>query len=211
MNTITSRVLAVTLFIFASTVVTSSAQNVLVGGPCEGCEAIFEYLSETTGPLPSSATLPGFAGASQELELRGSILMPDGQTPAENVILYIYHTNTDGEYATRGDEQGWARRHGYIRGWIKTGPDGRYTFRTHMPGSYSSLPAHVHPLILEPNGMYYYLESWFFKGDPNYNENHEEGGRGGNGLVALAEENGVLIAERDIVLGLNVPGYDHDR
>ncbi len=205
-------VVHVILFLLVNAASTVSAQGTLKGGPCEGCEAVFEYRHEVDGPLSPTATLPGFAAAERKLLLRGRILMHDGETPAENIILYIHQTNEDGVYATRGDERGWGRRHGYIRGWIKTGPDGHYAFHTQMPGSYSTQPAHVHPTILEPDGSYYYLTSWFFEGDPNYNENHHsEGDRGGSGLVALFEEDGLLVGERDIVLGLNVPGYENAR
>lgn len=189
-----------------------AAQPRLVGGPCEGCEAVLEYRTVADRPLTPVDTLPGYADAERKLLLRGRILMPDGRTPAPGVVLYIHHTNEEGEYATRGDETGWGRRHGYIRGWIRTGDDGRYSFFTRMPGSYSSQPAHVHPFILEPDGRFYYVESWFFEGDPNYDpDGHSEGGRGGDGLVSLIEQDGLLVAERDFVLGLNVPGYSDAR
>lgn len=203
--------LTVVLFLPLGAVSPAVAQGTLVGGPCEGCEAVFEYRDVADRPLTPVDTLPGFTAAERKLLLRGRILEPDGETPAEDVILYVYHTNADGEYATRGDEEGWGRRHGYIRGWIRTDADGRYAFYTRMPGSYSSNPAHIHPTVLEPDGRYYYLTSWFFEGDPNYDEGHPGDGRGGDGLVALDEEDGLLIAERDIVLGLNIPGYDDER
>jgi len=191
--------------------VACDAQPRLVGGPCDGCEAVLEYRDVVDRPLTPTDTLPGFAVAERKLMLRGRILMPDGETPANDVILYIYHTNEAGEYETRGDEVGWGRQHGHIRGWIRTDEDGRYAFYTRVPGSYSSNPAHVHPLILEPDGRYYYLTSWFFEGDPNLDDGHSEGGRGGEGVVSYREENGLLVAERDIVLGFNVPGYDDAR
>lgn len=204
--------MSVVLFLCVGAASTASAQGVLLGGPCEGCEAVFEYRDVADRPLTPVDTLPGFADAEQKLLLRGRIFEPDGETPAEGIILYIYHTNADGEYATRGDEEGWGRRHGYIRGWIKTAADGQYAFYTRMPGSYSSNPAHIHPTVLEPDGRYYYVASWFFEGDPNYDErHHSEGDRGGSGLVAPFEEDGLMVAERDIVLGLNVPGYDNER
>lgn len=182
------------------------AQGTLVGGPCEGCEAVFEWGDRELTPTD---TLPGFEQAEQQLILRGTIFEPDGDTPAKDVILYIYHTDEQGIYATRGDESGWARRHGYIRGWIKTGADGRYAFYTRMPGSYSSNPAHIHPTILEPNGRYYYIDEVLFAGDPAL-ENAQEiiNERGGSGIVSLKREGDMLVAERDIILGRNVPGYE---
>ncbi|NNF04200.1 MAG: intradiol ring-cleavage dioxygenase, partial [Rhodothermales bacterium] len=99
---------------------TCTAQPRLVGAPCEGCEAVHEYRDVADRPLTPVDTLPGFDAARQKMLLRGRIFMPDGETPASGVILYVHHTNEVGEYATLGDEFGWGRRHGYIRGWIRT-------------------------------------------------------------------------------------------
>lgn len=185
----------------------------LVGGPCEGCEAIFEFGDK---PLRAVDTLPGFADGGTRIKLTGIIYQPDGKTPASDVILYIYHTDTSGIYPTRGDETGWARRHGYIRGWIKTDRDGRYTFYTRRPGQYPNRtdPMHIHATILEPNGSYYYLHDYYFKDDPSLSK--EEAAkteiRGGNGRVlSLQPEGELLVGRRDIVLGRNVRGYTGDR
>lgn len=76
-----------------------------------------------------------------------------------------------------------------------------------MPGSYSENPAHIHPTILEPNEKYYYIDQYLFKGDPNLNEEFGSG-QGGSGIVELTKEGNMLVAERDITLGLHVPGYE---
>ncbi|MUP45332.1 intradiol ring-cleavage dioxygenase [Gramella sp. BOM4] len=178
----------------------------LVGGPCEGCEAVLEF----SGKLNSVDTLPDFKSAKNKLKITGTIYKPDGKTPAENVILYIHHTNAEGVYPTRGDEEGWAARHGYLRGWIKTGKDGHFTFYTQIPGSYpdGKTPAHIHPIILEPNGNYYYLSGYFFKGDPLLSEHHiEDPPRGSKGVVSLEKDGELAIIERNFILGRGVPDY----
>lgn len=186
----------------------SFSQGTLVGGPCEGCEAVFEYGDLE---LTQTDTLPGFEEKEPKLKITGTIYKKDGKTPAEDVIMYIYHTNREGVYPTRGDEKGWARRHGYIRGWIKTDADGKYTFYTFKPGSYSSNPAHIHPTILEPNGKYYYIDEIRFKGDPKldnvrqYIEN-----RGGSGIVEPKKKGELLVVERDIILGKNISDYNQE-
>lgn len=182
----------------------------LVGGPCEGCEAIFEYGNKTLSPVD---TLVDFNEAGPKLKIIGTIYLPDGKTPAKNVILYIYHTNQNGIYPTHGDETGWARRHGYIRGWVKTDTDGTYTFYTLKPGAYPSRaePAHIHIIILEPDGKYYWIGSYFLEDDPLLTDKQRSisSPRGGNaGVLKLREENNLLVGERNIVLGLNVPGYE---
>ncbi|MGD8748922.1 MAG: hypothetical protein PVI44_10670 [Balneolaceae bacterium] len=182
----------------------------LVGRPCEGCEAVFEYGDITLTPVD---TLPDFNRDGPKLKITGTIYKNDGKTPASDVILYIYHTNQKGVYETLGNETGWARRHGHIRGWIKTGKDGRYTFYTLKPGTYPnrSAPAHIHPLILEPNGKYYWLGSYLFEGDPllTDEQRNPDSPRGGSsGVMTLEKEKGLWVGYRDIILGLNVPGYE---
>ena len=176
-------------------------------GNCEGCEAIFEYGNKK---LKAVDTLPGYYEPGDKLKVTGVIYQPDGKTPAKDVIFYIYHTNTGGIYPTKGAETNWSRRHGYIRGWIKTGADGVYTFYTVMPGAYPerNAAAHIHPTILEPNGKYYWVDEYHFKGDPLLATMQAlSSPRGGAGIVTLEREGTMLVAKRDIVLGKNVPGY----
>ncbi|MFN7117445.1 MAG: intradiol ring-cleavage dioxygenase [Saprospiraceae bacterium] len=180
-----------------------------VGGSCEGCEAIYEYGKKK---LSSVDTLPDFFDKGPKLKVTGTIYKKDGKTPAKDVILYIYHTDQTGVYPTKGGETGWARRHGYIRGWIKTGADGKYTFYTLRPASYpnSKNPQHIHPTIKEPGKSEYYIDEYQFADDPfltpeqrKYCEN-----RGGSGIKQTTQSGDLQVFKRDIILGLNIPGYD---
>ncbi|MBI1341929.1 MAG: intradiol ring-cleavage dioxygenase [Terrimonas sp.] len=180
----------------------------LVGAPCEGCEAVLEYGNKDLQPID---TLPDFYEQGEALKVSGTIFHPDG-SPAKGVILYLYHTNQQGIYATKAGETGWAKRHGYIRGWVKTDKEGHYTFYTLIPGIYPdrSNPAHIHPTILEPNGKYYWIESYHFAGDPLLTEKemNPEAPRGGStGVLTLKKEDNTWVGRRDIMLGKNVPGY----
>lgn len=182
----------------------------LVGGPCEGCEAVFEYGDRD---LSRTDTLPDFHNNGVRLKVEGCIYHSDGKTPATGVILYVYHTNQEGLYAPKKWARGWAEKHGYNRTWLKTGQDGRYSFYTLKPAPYPnrSGPAHIHYTILEPNGKYYWLGSCHFEGDSLLTEKeiNPEAPRGGHsGLLTLREEKGLLVGTRDIVLGKNVPGYE---
>ncbi|MBW3544241.1 MAG: intradiol ring-cleavage dioxygenase [Bacteroidetes bacterium] len=179
----------------------------LVGGPCEGCEAIHEYGDKQ---LLAVDTLPEFGKAGTPLKITGTIYQPDGITPAEGVILYIYHTNQEGIYPTRGEEKGWGRRHGYLRGWIKTGADGQYIFYTQQPGTYPSRdePAHIHATIKEPHINEYYIDDYNFADDPLLRQTScRQKSRGGAGVVELRKEGDLWVARRDIVLGLNIDNY----
>ena len=184
-------------------------QKTLVGGPCEGCEAVFEYEKE----LHSIDTLPDLDEKGIPLRISGTVYLPDGKTPAPEVILYLYHTNPQGIYATKGDETGWAKRHGYIRGWVKTDKEGHYTFYTLKPGAYPSrtIPAHIHVTILEPDGRYYWVGSYHFAGDSLLTEaekNPEDPRCGSTGLMVLEREGEMWTGTRDFILGRNVPGYN---
>ena len=179
-----------------------------VGGPCEGCEALLEYGERT---LNTVDTLPLFEETEPELKITGTVYQKDGKTPAKDVILYIYHTNREGIYQKKGDEKGWARRHGFIRGWVKTGKSGRYTFYTFRPGSYPdrSEPEHIHLTVKEPGTNEYYLDDFVFDDDPLLKKSDRKNfrNRGGSGIVKPMAKDGMLYVERDIILGKNIPGY----
>ena len=190
----------------------TGVSDVKVGAGCEGCEAIYE------SPVPfeklnNTDTLPGFA-SGPPLLVTGTIFHRDGKTPAQGVILYVYHTDQAGNYSTRGDEKGWGKRHGYMRGWMKTGPDGRYAFYTSVPASYpnSNNPKHIHPTIKEPGKTEYWIDEFVFDDDPLLpaSERNRSNPVGGNGVLKPIMQNGMLVAKRDIILGLNVQNYPKD-
>jgi len=181
----------------------------IIGGGCEGCEAIFEFGNKE---LTKIDTLPKFQETEPKLKISGIVYHKDGKTPAENVILYIYQTNRDGIYETKGDEHGWARRHGYIRGWIRTGSDGKYTFYTFRPASYpdASESEHIHITVKEPDKNEYYIDEYVFDDDPLLTKKERSSleNRGGSGIMKPQKENGILTIERNIILGLNIPNYE---
>ncbi|HNP18503.1 MAG TPA: intradiol ring-cleavage dioxygenase [Fulvivirga sp.] len=180
-----------------------------VGGPCEGCEAIYEFGDKLLTPVD---TLPEFAAATTKIKITGTVFQKDGHTPAKNVILYVYQTNSKGIYEKREGETGWAQRHGHFRGWMKTNADGQYTFYTFRPGSYpnTSEPQHIHLTVKEPDKNEYYLDSYIFDDDPLLTKAKRErlDNRGGSGIIKLQSGDSISIAKRDIILGLNIPDYD---
>ena len=181
-----------------------------VGGPCEGCEAIYE------SPVPFQKlswrdTLPDYGAPGEKLHLEGVVYQSDGKTPAPGVVLYIYHTDQTGVYPTRGGEKGWDRRHGYLRGWVKTNDKGAYAFYTLKPIGYNQgqAPAHIHITVKEPDVNEYWIDEYLFADDPQLSPDDRNGGqgRGGSGVVQPERQGNVLVAKRNIILGKNVPAY----
>ena len=198
------------LLLFSScTSQTNKTTGTIVGGPCEGCEAIYEY---GDNDLNNIDTLPNFEHSNVPLKVSGTIYEMDTKTPAENVILYVYHTNSEGIYETKGNEKGWGKRHGYIRGWIKTGKDGKYTFYTSRPAAYPNTdePEHIHITVKEPKRNEYYIDAVVFSDDELLTSENKKAltNRGGSGIVTPVNENGILTVNRDIILGLNIPNYE---
>ena len=190
---------------------TCIAQPKKVGGPCEGCEAIYE------SPVPfekleSFIKLPdaGWNG-KKPLGINGTVFKADGKTPAPGVVLYFYHTDETGHYPTKGNEKGWAKRHGYLRGWAKTGEKGEYKFVTLRPAPYpgSTEPAHIHVILKEPGINEYYIDEFLFSDDPLLTAEKLQHlpNRGGSGITKLFDVGNMFKGARNIYLGKNIPGY----
>ena len=191
---------------------TQNKNNTLkkIGGGCEGCEVIL------TSPVPFDKlnwidTLPDFNETGPKMILSGIIFKADGKTPAKDVVLYIYHTDQTGHYTNKYNEKGMAGRQGYIKGWIKTNDKGEYKFYTLNPAPYpaTNIPAHVHPTIKEPGKNEYYIDEYRFEDDPflTESERKKQELRGGSGIIVLEKKGNILYGKRNIVLGLNIPGY----
>ena len=180
-----------------------------VGGPCECCEAWREGLP---GQLSWQTTIAPADEPGESLEVSGVLFQKDGKTPAAGVILYVYHTDNEGRYSRGTGATECARRHGRLRGWMKTDANGRYRFRTIRPASYpnSTAEQHIHPIIKEPGLKEYWIDEFTFDDDPLLTSKVRKRmqNRGGSGILKPGRNaEGVWVAERNIVLGENVPGY----
>jgi protocatechuate 3,4-dioxygenase beta subunit len=155
----------------------------------------------------ASASEPG-----ARMEINGTIYQVDGKTPAPNVILYAYHTDAKGYYTPSPNATNIARRHGHLRGWVKTNASGEYKFTTIRPAPYPErdIPAHIHPIVKEPGKNEYYIDEYVFDDDPLLTQEKRSRleNRGGSGIVHLTKSSdGVWTGKRNIILGLNIPDY----
>jgi len=180
-----------------------------VGGPCEGCEAIYES-PVAFDSLSNLCWLPDWNEKGTKLAVNGVVYKTDG-TPAAGVIIYFYHTDQKGVYPTKGNESGWAKRHGYLRGWMKTNEKGEYKFFTLKPAPYpgANAEAHIHITIKEPDKNEYWIDEIVFDDDPLLTAEKRKllKNRGGSGILKTKDVGNMLKAERNIYLGKNIPGY----
>ena len=197
----------------------SSSQKVQstadVGGPFENREFTYYNIPRN---ISATDTSPGFTQSGQKLLVTGIIYQSDGKTPAPDVLLYYYQTNSEGRYVHKPEEKrsmppnDRGQTHGYIRGWVKTGNDGRYSIYTIRPGSYpdATEPAHIHVTIKEPNDIAeYWIDDFVFDDDKLLTQRHRDrlSKRAGSGILELKIKDDLLVGERNLVLGLNIPGY----
>lgn len=186
----------------------------IIGGPCEGCEGVFEGLPATISSVTRIAR-PGEPG--QRMIIDGIVRDRSGASVA-GVIVYAYQTDASGIYRPLENAPGTsARRHGQLRGWAMTDSLGGYRFITIRPGHYPqrNAPQHVHMHVIEPGCCTYYIGSIVFRDDPLLSEAASrvaETDRGGSGRTNPTRgADGVWQVRRDIRLGAGVPGYDEAR
>jgi len=163
-----------------------------------------DYLAEEfpgrADEIPAHITITNAAERGEPLEISGRCLSWQTGEPVPGVIVYAYHTDGIGLYA------GGPRRtrHARLRGWMRTGSDGVYGFRSVKPAPYpdGSMPAHVHLIVLEPARPPYWIDDIVFEGEFGVDAAYRAraGLRGGDGVVRLARVNGVWTGVRDIRL-----------
>lgn len=181
-----------------------------IGGGCDGCELMYIGMPKK---INSEDTSPGWNEKGQKLVVTGTVFQLDGKIPAPNVIIYYWQTDNDGYYSPRSEMEERVKRHGHIRGWVKTDKNGRYTIKTIRPAPYPNdiLPAHIHLSVKEPD-----LASEYYTDEINFDDDrlliahlkkYPQEKRGGNGIVKVLHKDSLQIAKHNIVLGLNIPNY----
>ena len=161
--------------------------------PCGACAA---------PPAPSwRTTIPPAGEPGQAIEVSGVIYRPDRRTPAPGLTLFVFHTDAAGRYNRR--VAGYAGENNpRLRGWMRTGLDGRYQFRTIKPGQYSG-PVHIHAHLFGPGRPEWFIREYLFAGDPLIAPDDRAAmanlGRFSPVVTLTRRADGVLTGERDLV------------
>ena len=107
------------------------ARGLISCGPTSSAE---QKAESPRANVPAKIAIISDKEPGEPLIVSGTIFAPDGQKPLEGITLYVYQTDTTGVYSTSG--AGGDNRNTRIHGVMRTGPDGRYEFRTIRPASY---------------------------------------------------------------------------
>ncbi|QOJ28284.1 MAG: intradiol ring-cleavage dioxygenase [Ignavibacteriales bacterium] len=186
-----------------------------VGGAFENSEFTYYGIPKSISAVDTS---PAWNHGGQKILLTGVVYQRDGKTPAPDVLLYYYQTNTEGRYLHKPEESrsmtpnNLGQTHGYIRGWVKTDADGKYSIYTTRPGAYPAAdePAHIHLTVKEPNDINeYYIDDYVFDDDPLLTTARRKRleNRCGSGVLRFVQQGELQVGERNIILGLNIPDY----
>jgi protocatechuate 3,4-dioxygenase beta subunit len=187
-----------------------SATNKIVGGGCDGCELMYVDMPKV---IHSENTSPGWNEKGQKLIVTGTVFQIDGRTPAPNVIIYYWQADNNGLYSPSPGMNEKAKKHGHIRGWMKTDTNGKYTIKTIRPAPYpkQQMAAHIHLSIKEPDiKNEYYTDEINFDDDKlliRHFKKYPQENRGGSGVMRVLLKDSLQIAEHNIILGLNIPNY----
>lgn len=135
--------------------------------------------------------------------ISGTVYEADGKTPAPDILIYFYHTDTEGYY---GRGAAGEPKHGHFRGWLLTDARGRYEFHSIKPAIYPvrKFAAHVHMTITGKNFREDWIDAILFEGDRliSAQERNQAGKRGGFNPILRLEKSadGILRGVRDIQL-----------
>ncbi|MDE0464015.1 MAG: protocatechuate 3,4-dioxygenase, partial [Caldilineaceae bacterium] len=128
--------------------------------------------------------------------------------PVPGAVVEIWQTDDNGIYMHPGDSNSSRRDVNFQSyGESETGPDGRYSFRTIMPGDYNPRPRHIHVKV-RMDGRELLTTQFYFSRDSNAGSDRIFAGAGEevSALIMEIEEgldsegNSVLTGRRDIVL-----------
>jgi protocatechuate 3,4-dioxygenase beta subunit len=149
-------------------------------------------------------TLSKKSDNDEPLIISGTVFESDGATPAPNILIYFYHTDSDGFYNRKLPGE---PLHGHFRGWLLTDQKGRYELSTFKPAPYPNRdnPAHIHMTLTSKTRKEESIDNIWFEGDPlitSEMKRKQMTGKGGFDPIVKLEKSagGILRGVRNIQL-----------
>ena len=137
-------------------------------------------------PERADLTEPGLRGRTIEL---GGLVLTRSCKPVERAIVDLWHADSKGEYDNTGFR---------LRGHVRTDAEGRYRFRTIVPGIYPGRTRHFHVKVAPPEGRLLTTQLYF----PGEAGNNADGLFRRELLIRTAKNEGALAGRFDFVLDM---------
>jgi protocatechuate 3,4-dioxygenase beta subunit len=150
-------------------------------------------LRQTEGPFfkpssPERADLIESGVPGQPIELAGFVLTR-GCKPVAHALVDLWQADDKGDY----DNSGFR-----LRGHVRADAEGRYRFRTIVPGAYEGRTRHFHVKVA-PQGGRLLTTQLYFPGEP---KNAKDGLYRKELLIRTAKDEGSLAGRFDFVLDM---------
>ena len=130
-------------------------------GDCETTNDILGPYYRPDAPTRSDMTFEGISGT--RVEVKGKVFASDCVTILPNALVEIWHCGANGQYDNDSEEFRHRAK------WI-TDEEGRYSFKTIIPGKYLNgelyRPSHIHYRVTEESSSEL-ISQIYFKGDPH--------------------------------------------
>lgn len=161
--------------------------------PCGRCAAP-AHIGSRSEVAPTNE--PG-----ERLNISGTIYQADGKTPAQDIVLFLYHTDKTGYYNKEDDAF-----NPRLRGWVKSDKEGHYKFQTIRPGPYPGrdTPAHIHAHLYGAAIPEHSIEEYRFSDDPRLSAKEREEAKAEGHFSPVVEvirgSDGIWRGMRDVKL-----------
>ena len=120
------------------------AASVVASGNAQ--QPIPPEVAQAPSHLTSSGRIAPEGEPGVPIVISGTLVAPDGKTPAGGVTVYAYQTDAKGQYRRSQQAGENGENEPRLRGWVKTDDKGHFEFATIRPAPYPSrnVPAHLH-------------------------------------------------------------------
>ncbi len=157
-------------FLFATVVAALGMAGYASGATCPATE------DNPPGPFyipgaPFRSKLAPDKQPGERLHISGRVLAGPNCTPLAGAVVDVWHASAAGFYYGLEATRPLKPEEYLLRGRLKTGDDGRYSFETVLPGNYRVSeewvrPRHIHYIVSHPAHQSLTTQL-YFEGDPN--------------------------------------------